>query len=59
MFSNLTNYRNCALYCEYTLAHALKSVVNIRCMLEITASLTLLACQTVTILRKTKKENTF
>lgn len=48
--SNLTNYRNCSrldLYCENTSAHALKAVVNVRYMLETTASLTLVACQTV------------
>lgn len=48
--TNLTNYRNCVktrfvLWVHCTSAHALRAIVNVRCMLEITTSLTLLACQ--------------
>lgn len=43
------------LYCENTSAHALKAVVNVRDMLEITASLTLLACKYTNKNKKFKK----
>lgn len=48
MSMNLTNYRNSMLYlyCDYTSAHAVKAVVSVRYMLDITKGLTSLARQT-------------
>lgn len=45
------------LYCKYTLAHAVKAVVSVRRMLEITKSLTLLVCQTGYTFKQKHNEN--